>query len=241
MQSHPLQSVARSPRSAILLVDSLMRLFSLATVDEGIKSRGRSPFTRLRPTATHAGFNPAAQTPFFTPQMAPNDYRVDVQVPARSDLGATIAASLSSASADSGNTTSSSSASGDSSHGCNCLALSLGTSWPSMLEFSPAFASTIRWPEGLAEGDFRREECRRLVWASVMVIGNLHAYIASIPGYNAIDSGSLFVREPENVSVLLSLHPHIYVRADVHPRGPIVRLDASRGGARGSRYDRRAG
>ncbi|TFK82181.1 hypothetical protein K466DRAFT_666667 [Polyporus arcularius HHB13444] len=201
MQSHPLQSVARS-RSAILLLDSLMRLFSLATVDEGIKPRGHSPFTRARSTATHAG-NPAAQSSFFSPQMAPNDHRGAAQAPAGPDLGVTIAASLSSSSPD-GGSSSSSSSSPASSHGCNCHALSLGTRWPSMLEFSPAFgASTLRWPEGLAEGDFRREESRRLVWASVMVIGNLHAYIAAFPGATAIDSGSLLVREPENFALML--------------------------------------
>ncbi|KAI0697750.1 hypothetical protein C8T65DRAFT_806929 [Cerioporus squamosus] len=206
MQSHPLQSVARS-RSAISLLDSLMRMFSLATVDESIKPRGRSPFTHLRPTAIHAGYNPAAL--LGTPPMTPNDYHVQLQMPDPA-LGTTISdPRLSPASAYSGISSSSlsSPASGDSSHGqprgCNCHALSLGTNWPPILTYAPAFASTIMWPEGLAEGDFRREECRRLVWASVMAIGNLHAYIASIPGSSAIDSGSLFVREPENFALML--------------------------------------
>ncbi|KAI0702975.1 hypothetical protein C8T65DRAFT_655245 [Cerioporus squamosus] len=207
MQSHPAQSIERS-RSAISLLDSLMRMFSFATIDEGIKPRGRSPFKHLQPTATYAGFNPAAQLGFFTPQMPPNDYHVPMQMPTGPSFGATIASTLSPASAYSGSTSSSSSspAHSDSSHGqrgCNCHALSLGTNWPSVHKLAPAFASTMMWPEGLAEGDFKREECRRLVWATVMVIANLHAYIASIPGSSTIDNGTLFVREPENFALML--------------------------------------
>ncbi|TFK94583.1 hypothetical protein K466DRAFT_535614 [Polyporus arcularius HHB13444] len=205
MQSHPAQSIERS-RSAILLLDSLTRMFSLATVDEGIKPRGRSPFTHLRPTASYTGFNPAAQLGFFTPQMAMNNHHAQMQTPVGPGLGATIAATLSPVSSYNSSASSSLSSSptpSDPQRGCNCRALSLGTNWPSVHNIAPAFASSIMWPEGLAEGDFRREESRRLVWATVMVIANLHAYIASIPGSSAFETGTLFVREPENFALML--------------------------------------
>ncbi|RPD62664.1 hypothetical protein L226DRAFT_610838 [Lentinus tigrinus ALCF2SS1-7] len=194
MQSHPLQSVHRS-HSAILLLDSLMRLFSLSTVDEGIKPRGLSPFTNLRPKATYSGFNPAAQLGFM---------------PAGPSIGDIITPSLSSTSSSGGSTSDSASspASSDYSHasgqrGCNCLAISLGTAWPPVHNIAPGFASTIMWPEGMAEADFKREECRRLVWTCVMVVANLHAYMAATPDSNNIGHGNLFVREPENFALML--------------------------------------
>ncbi|RPD63893.1 hypothetical protein L227DRAFT_572339 [Lentinus tigrinus ALCF2SS1-6] len=208
MQSHPLQSIHRS-HSAILLLDSLMRLFSLSTVDEGIKPRGLSPFTNLRPTVTYSGFNPAAQLGFIS-HISPDNYSAQLQMPAGPSIGDTITASLSSTSTNRASTSSSASspASSDYSHasgqrGCNCLAISLGTAWPPVHNIAPGFASTIMWPEGMAEADFKREECRRLVWACVMVVANLHAYIAATPDSNNIGHGNLFVREPENFALML--------------------------------------
>ena len=83
--------------------------------------------------------------------------------------------------------------------GCNCLALSLGHNWPSVHNLAPSWRTTMMWPENLSEADFRREECRRLVWGSVMLIANLYAYAAATPD-SALEIGPVFAREPEVVS-----------------------------------------
>ena len=59
------------------------------------------------------------------------------------------------------------------------------------------------WPEGLSEADFKREECRRLVWTCVTVIANVTSYTSATPELQT-HFGRLFVSEPENVSAYFS-------------------------------------
>lgn len=223
MHSHPLQSVERS-RSALLLLDSLMRLFSLSTVDEGIKPRGRGLFKNLRPMMTpFSGFNPAAQLG-FVPNLTSNAFNPQMPMASGSNFNENIASMSPGAYSSSPNSSTSSPSPTSSDHSqssghshsnssgqhrCNCHALSLGTNWPSVYNIAPALASSIMWPEGLAEGDFKREEARRLVWCCVITVGNLHAYIAATPDSTvSLGHRDIFVRESENVSVLPFLaHP----------------------------------
>ena len=56
------------------------------------------------------------------------------------------------------------------------------------------------WPEGLSEGEFRRDECRRIVWSSIMAVANLNAYTVAVPDSLIAGFEKLLVREPEKVS-----------------------------------------
>ncbi len=61
------------------------------------------------------------------------------------------------------------------------------------------------WPEGMSDGDFKKEECRRLVWSSIVIIANYHAYMNANPEM-LLDTSHMFVREPEGVSPSFPLH-----------------------------------
>ncbi|KAI0675013.1 hypothetical protein C8Q78DRAFT_1162108 [Trametes maxima] len=84
---------------------------------------------------------------------------------------------------------------------CDCARFSLGENWPSVRQLAPAWASTLMWPVGLSEAEFRKEECRRLVWGSVAMVANLNAY-ASLSPQGIEHTGKLFVKESESFSLL---------------------------------------
>ncbi|KAI8993760.1 hypothetical protein BD414DRAFT_480378 [Trametes punicea] len=85
--------------------------------------------------------------------------------------------------------------------GCDCAQFSLGNNWSPVREYAPTWSSSIMWPMGLSEAEFRKEECRRLVWGSVMMIAGLNAY-ASITPDGVIQTSGIFVREHENFALL---------------------------------------
>ncbi|KAI0743811.1 hypothetical protein C8Q80DRAFT_1183246 [Daedaleopsis nitida] len=197
MQSHPLQSLARS-RSALLLLDSLFRLFSLMSVDEGLKSRGRSPSDVVRATArneynpaVHLGILPQPQYPSLQgtlprtpspPNSIPHltarlfDYIVPPCSPMHRDQGRP-------------------------QRGCKCASYSLGHNWPAVRNVAPSWSATMMWPEGLSEGEYQREESRRLVWAAIVVIANYNLYTSAAPD-DVMDFGRLFVRESESFALM---------------------------------------
>lgn len=88
--------------------------------------------------------------------------------------------------------------------GCNCTAFSLEQNWPSVSALAPSWRGTMMWPEGLSEGEFRREECRRIVWSSIMAVANLNAYTVAVPDWLIAGFEKLLVREPEKVSACCS-------------------------------------
>lgn len=90
-------------------------------------------------------------------------------------------------------------------HGCKCVQLSLGHTWPAIKTLAPAWSASLMWPEGMSDGDFKKEECRRLVWSSIVIIANYHAYMNANPEM-LLDTSHMFVREPEGVSPSFPLH-----------------------------------
>ena len=209
MHTHPKQTFDRS-RSSLLLVDSLLRLFGLTRIDEDQKPRGLSPYAVIQPEGynpvAHMGFVPPQQSANFnwstgTPGTNPMPFQPFQAQPFVPPLNA------SSSFAD-GVPTGPCHAQHQHNHpsasqgvGCNCLDFSLGQNWPSVNAFAPSWRGTEMWPEGLSEGEFRREECRRIVWSSVMAVANLNAYTVAVPDSLIAGFETLLVRQPEKVSV----------------------------------------
>ena len=160
-------------RSSLLLLDSLMRMFSLATLDENVKPRGPSPFV-----------GSSAQVSFPIPGSTGISLRVTPQ-PAPHVLSNILLSSSQSRPSQP--------------RGCNCISLSMGHNSPIVDSLAPSWTGMMMWPEGLPEADFKKEECRRLVWSCVMTIATMNAYTSGTPE-GTINLGQVFVREPENVS-----------------------------------------
>ncbi|CDO69399.1 hypothetical protein BN946_scf184270.g2 [Trametes cinnabarina] len=85
--------------------------------------------------------------------------------------------------------------------GCNCQLFSMQNAWPTVKELSPTWAEALMWPANLSEAELCKEECRRLVWGSVMMVANMNAYAGIIPSRVAQMRG-IFVQEHEHFSLL---------------------------------------
>ena len=134
----------------MLLVDSLIRLLSLASLDVTLPSNWPAEFLPV-----HA----AAGAPCRTcPD--PNGPMPDAS--AESILGPA----------------------------CDCERYTLQRQWPSVLTIAPKWQSSMMWPHALSEGEMRKEEGRRIVWASIM--------ISSASTHYDMDSGDF---DPTDLSI----------------------------------------
>ncbi|CDO69314.1 hypothetical protein BN946_scf184976.g33 [Trametes cinnabarina] len=280
VNTHPAQSWERT-QSAMFLLDSLVRLFSLTTIDAGFQPTNGNALTSAGlgfaspivinvnapgapplPTAfavqslgitasipIGAGISQAQQygdglPPYqqrWEPQPNPRAFDPPIQNPfyasgaAHSQpfisnmLQSGVGAPLTTADMESGSQGGPSTTHGHASRpqcGCNCAQFSLGKNWPSVNELAPTWAETIMWPTNLTDAEFSKEECRRLVWGSVMLIANLNAYASLTPG-GIVQTGGLFVREYENgddvwslsLRAMLLLHSCLRVRASTTMSG----------------------
>lgn len=59
---------------------------------------------------------------------------------------------------------------------CWCANYTLGNTSPDTIELAPLWSHTAGWLAHWTEGDIRREECRRLVWSSVILIAGYASY-----------------------------------------------------------------
>ncbi|KAI0356193.1 hypothetical protein OH77DRAFT_1423788 [Trametes cingulata] len=245
LNTHPKQSWERS-HSAMVLLDSLVRLFSLTALDPGMQRVGatggpthpglahgfatqpiismNTPLPTAAPFVAPAGghfsqqagmgypahfipdqqfvpqinphaFDPPIHNPFYLSTVSPEQQLFAHILPsAASNIGAAHSASSGSPNVPHGHT------GNRQRRGCDCARLSLGHNWPAVRDFAPSWSTTIMWPTGLSEAEFRKEECRRLVWGSVMMIASLNAY-ASVTAEGIIETGKLFVREHESFSL----------------------------------------
>ncbi len=83
---------------------------------------------------------------------------------------------------------------------CHCIMFTLGHSWGMVQEFAPLWDMTPTWQSEWTESDIRREECRRLVWSSVMLSAGHSAYTAARSEDS--DVQQLFLMDPRNVGAL---------------------------------------
>ena len=65
-------------------------------------------------------------------------------------------------------------------------------------EFAPLWDMTPTWQSEWTESDIRKEECRRLVWSSVMLTAGHSSYTAASPD---METQQLFLMDPRNVSL----------------------------------------
>ncbi|KAI0671085.1 hypothetical protein C8Q78DRAFT_974078 [Trametes maxima] len=209
MQSDPLQIVDRN-RSSLFLLDSLMRLFSLTTLDADLKNtRAAPPTTHIHQpssfapmpsadaflhattsTPTRSSFSPLdwigsspAQNPTFSarPPSIPNAQVIPPTLAYVPDH-MTLGPSTS-----------------PSPPRCNCAQFSLQSNWPSVLGFAPSLAGTVMWPTGVSEGELRKEESRRLVWSTVIMTASLNSYTSAREDVKRL---RLSIKDPRNYAVL---------------------------------------
>ncbi|RDX53272.1 hypothetical protein OH76DRAFT_1343377 [Lentinus brumalis] len=82
---------------------------------------------------------------------------------------------------------------------CNCRIFTLGHTWPMVQEFAPLWDMTPTWQSEWTESDIRKEECRRLVWSSVMLSAGHSSYTAASLD---IQTQQLFLMDPINYALL---------------------------------------
>ncbi|KAI0349873.1 hypothetical protein OH77DRAFT_1577289 [Trametes cingulata] len=155
LQAHPQGSPERT-HGAIATLDSLIRYLSLTTLDVD------DPRTTI--------FLPQAvpSVPRDTPPVATPRPEVDPLATAVlpfSDEGNPMA--------DGGESVHGLTSAGGCSS-CGCQPYSLGHQWPSARQLAPQFAQMPMWPAHASDGETRREECRRVVWASVILVTALY-------------------------------------------------------------------
>ncbi|KAI0643017.1 hypothetical protein C8Q79DRAFT_981220 [Trametes meyenii] len=177
MQAHPDQSTIRS-RSAFLLLDSLIRLFSLTTLDLDVPNSRFSLFA-VQSSAQQA---PTTLDPAFAQYDCANNFFALIPpleaVPSHHDLPQVPAAA-----------------------GCNCEQYTLKQQWPAVLEVAPLWQATAMWPTASTEAEIRKEECRRLVWSSVTLAVGHNSYTSA--GSTGVERTDLFIKHYDNYALLL--------------------------------------
>ncbi|KAI0372180.1 hypothetical protein BV20DRAFT_940530 [Pilatotrama ljubarskyi] len=82
---------------------------------------------------------------------------------------------------------------------CSCMSFTLGHTWPMVREFAPLWDMTPTWQSQWTESEIRKEECRRLVWSSVMLTAGHSSYTAANP---EMEVQQLFLMDPRNYALL---------------------------------------
>ena len=96
---------------------------------------------------------------------------------------------------------------------CGCGAYALGSAWPRAWQLAPAWATMPMWPEEAGEGALAKEECRRVVWAAMMLTVSHNTKTTA--GTDR-ETQHLYIKDPANVSRALPLRsgPRREQRAD---------------------------
>ncbi|KAI0822302.1 hypothetical protein BC628DRAFT_1327700 [Trametes gibbosa] len=82
---------------------------------------------------------------------------------------------------------------------CSCMTFTLGHSWPMVREIAPLWDMTPRWQSQWTESEIRKEECRRLVWSSVVMTAGHSSYTAAS---SEMEVQELFLMDPRNYALL---------------------------------------
>ncbi|KAI0335882.1 hypothetical protein GY45DRAFT_1239777 [Cubamyces sp. BRFM 1775] len=85
------------------------------------------------------------------------------------------------------------------SESCSCMSFTLGHTWPVVHEYAPLWDMTPTWQSQWSESEIRKEECRRLVWSSVMLTAGHSSYTAASPDLHV---QQLFLMDPRNYALL---------------------------------------
>ncbi|KAH9848331.1 hypothetical protein C2E23DRAFT_739783 [Lenzites betulinus] len=82
---------------------------------------------------------------------------------------------------------------------CECETHSLGHNWPLVKDFAPQWAPMPRWPRDISEGEMLKEECRRLVWASLMIAAT---HSTKTTAGTDLEPQHLWIKDPSNYALL---------------------------------------
>ncbi|KAJ8501969.1 hypothetical protein ONZ51_g330 [Trametes cubensis] len=85
------------------------------------------------------------------------------------------------------------------SESCSCMSFTLGHTWPVVHEYAPLWDMTPTWQSQWTESEIRKEECRRLVWSSVMLTAGHSSYTAASPELHV---QQLYLMDPRNYALL---------------------------------------
>ncbi|KAI0349870.1 hypothetical protein OH77DRAFT_1593959 [Trametes cingulata] len=82
---------------------------------------------------------------------------------------------------------------------CGCQAYSLGYNWPLARDLAPQWAETPMWPKNASAGEMMKEECRRLVWSSVMLTATHNTKSTAGTDW---ETHHLWMKDPSNYALL---------------------------------------
>ncbi|KAH9886034.1 hypothetical protein C8Q73DRAFT_795551 [Cubamyces lactineus] len=85
---------------------------------------------------------------------------------------------------------------------CSCHLYTLGHQWPLARDFAPQFAQMPMWPRDASEGEMYKEECRRVVWASVILVTALHQTKVAASVDASWEAEHLWIKDPANYALL---------------------------------------
>ena len=91
---------------------------------------------------------------------------------------------------------------GDTSATCGCDNFTLKQQWPTVTEIAPTWEKSIMWPLDMPEGEIRKEEARRLVWSSVMLVAGRTSFASAFT--QQADRGGMFIKDYKNVCLPFS-------------------------------------
>ncbi|KAI0070393.1 hypothetical protein K474DRAFT_816565 [Panus rudis PR-1116 ss-1] len=172
ISAHPRHSTDRV-RSALSMLDSLIRSMSLMSLDQD------DP----RVTRFETRSVPVVSTPTSHTQSLPVNWDNHSHPHPHPQLGVGIPPPTSS---------------------CNCSSYTLVSHAPNAREITPMWLTTPAWADEHNEGEVRREECRRIVWSSMMLTAGHTMYISACSGFTPID---LYIHDPSNYAVLFPGEP----------------------------------
>ncbi|KAI0630955.1 hypothetical protein C8Q77DRAFT_1130258 [Trametes polyzona] len=165
LQAHPKARRPHRTREAMGLLDSLIRYLALTTLDID-----DSHTTIFLP---HAVPTVRREVPLLhTETPEPHPLQVAMAVLPFADEDDDAPSPNSSAVLSTSLASTSSSAQNDPTvrDRCGCQAYSLGEHYPRVRQLAPQFAQMPMWPAHASAAELRKEECRRLVWASVVLV-----------------------------------------------------------------------
>ncbi|KAH8104576.1 hypothetical protein BXZ70DRAFT_921504 [Cristinia sonorae] len=83
--------------------------------------------------------------------------------------------------------------------GCTCASYTLGHNNPTAQRVTPLWLTTPAWGANWSEAEINKEECRRVVWSSMMLSAGHSSYTTASGGFSQLN---LFVSDPANYAIL---------------------------------------
>ncbi|KAI0657039.1 hypothetical protein C8Q70DRAFT_1007912 [Cubamyces menziesii] len=184
IQAHPKIGGSRT-REAMAMLDSIIRCMSLTTLDLGdprvtVFAPHTVPAVPMNAPGTGIGAacDPLANAvlPYTGSTHGPGPANAPTSAGARMNPSA-----------------------GPNKWQCGCQTYSLGHHWPLVRELAPQWTMMPMWPKNVGEGEMQKEECRRLVWATVMLTATHNTKTTAGTDW---EPQHLWIKDPSNYALL---------------------------------------